>query len=164
MNSARWLKHPHNCRYVVCTWACWAVKKKKPRGCYVFWSAPPSPCVVLEPAVFSGEHWSSIMTFVGKSSLSPQWTALSCAILVIRFTQHRSGMCTAWWSNPFSVAREIIFFFFFFVTESGQKPHYTEMIYKQINFVCSRMVSQNYSSSTEETGTKLVCVANITPN
>lgn len=122
MNSARWLKHPHNCRYVVCTWACWAVKKKKPRGCYVFWSAPPSPCVVLEPAVFSGEHWSSIMTFVGKSSLSPQWTALSCAILVIRFTQHRSGMCTAWWSNPFSVAREIIFFFFFLSPNQGKNP------------------------------------------
>lgn len=163
MNSARWLKHPHNCRYVVCTWACWAVKKKKPRGCYIFWSAPPSPCVALEPAVFSGEHWSSIMTFVGKSSPSPQWTALSCAILVIRLRNtgaecvQRGGVILflLWGKSGFS---------FFFVTESGQKPHYTEMIYKQINFVCSRMVSQNYSSSTEETGTKLVCVANITPN
>ena len=161
MNSARWLKHPHNCRYVVCTWACWAVKKRSLGAVTYFDALLHLRVWRLSLPFFSGEHWSSIMTFVGKK-LSLHNGRPCLVPYLLSGLRNTGAEC---------VQRGGVILFLlqgksgcFFVTESGQKPHYTEMIYKQINFVCSRMVSQNYSSSTEETGTKLVCVANTTPN
>lgn len=116
--------------------------QKEASGCYIFWRAPPSLCVAFEPAVSLGSIDSVQWLLWGEKNPFPRQTALSRAILVIRFRQHRSRI---WTSSFFSYKVHQVLS----LNQAKKKTHYTEMIYKQINFSCSCMVSQNYSSSSE---------------
>lgn len=104
---------------------------------------------------FSGEHWSSIMTFVGKKNkkaLSTMDSLVLCHTCYQVYTTQEQKM-----NMPASRVILLPFFPPPFLTRYIRfchwiraKTHYTQMIYKQINFSCSRMVSQNYSCSPEK--------------
>lgn len=82
-------QHPPNCGYVVCTLACWTIKTK-PRAVTFLTHSSISVCGV-SACCFSGEHWSSIMTFVEKA-LSTMDSLVLCHTCYQVYTTQEQNM------------------------------------------------------------------------